>query len=107
MIESQYDENKIILDAVSLQKSGVSAIVVEGVKSNIVSKIKMEVNTTLIGIGASIECDGQILVLDDLLGLNENPAKFVKTYANFKQSQKYISGIYSSDKNSKEFRKFI
>jgi len=89
--------NKIIADAVSLEKAGVFALLVEGVVSEVIEKIKEKVNIPLIGIGASDKCDGQILVIDDLLGISSNTAKFVKPYANLKQEIKSAVKKYSTE----------
>jgi 3-methyl-2-oxobutanoate hydroxymethyltransferase len=56
-------------------------VVVEGVMEAIATKVAREVNVPIIGIGASAECDGQVLVTEDMLGLFERTPRFVKRYA--------------------------
>ena len=94
---------KLFSDALLLQKAGVFAIVLECVKTPIAKQITKDLNIPTIGIGSSVYCDGQVLVTDDLLGLNETKIKFVKKYLNIK---KYInSGLkkYASDVKSKKY----
>ena len=79
---------QLIYDAHLLEKSGVFAIVLECVKTSIAKKISKNLNIPTIGIGSSVHCDGQVLVTDDLLGLNETKIKFVKRFLNIK---KYIN----------------
>lgn len=68
-------------DAVAVAKAGAFAIVLEGMAEPLAAKITGAVAIPTIGIGASVACDGQILVLYDILGLTENPPRFVKRYA--------------------------
>ena len=76
------DARQIKRDAKELQKSGVFAIVLEGIPCELASEITQEVKVPTIGIGAGADCDGQILVLNDLLGLTTDfIPKFVKRYA--------------------------
>ncbi len=94
---------KLFSDALLLQKAGVFAIVLECVKTPIAKQITKDLNIPTIGIGSSVHCDGQVLVTDDLLGLNETKIKFVKKYLNIK---KYINlGLkkYTSDVKSKKY----
>lgn len=69
-----------IADAVAVADAGAFAVVVEGVVEPLADKITAAVEIPTIGIGASRNCDGQILVLEDMLGLNPWVPKFVKKY---------------------------
>jgi 3-methyl-2-oxobutanoate hydroxymethyltransferase len=70
-------------DATALAASGCFAIVLEGVPDALAERITADVDIPTIGIGAGPSCDGQVIVLHDLLGLAEgDPAKFVRRYAN-------------------------
>ncbi len=80
--------NKLISDSLLLQNSGVFAIVLECIKSSTSKKITKKLDIPTIGIGSSINCDGQVLVTDDLLGLNNTNIKFVKKFIDIK---KYIN----------------
>ena len=76
------EAERIFQEALELEKLGVYAIVLECVPSSLAKRISESVKVPTIGIGAGKDCDGQVLVLNDLLGLDEsfNP-KFVKRYA--------------------------
>jgi 3-methyl-2-oxobutanoate hydroxymethyltransferase len=69
-----------IADAKAVEAAGAFAFVLEGVVEPLARKITAEVGIPTIGIGASEACDGQILVLEDMLGLNPWTPKFVKVY---------------------------
>jgi 3-methyl-2-oxobutanoate hydroxymethyltransferase len=73
---------QLMRDAVALDRAGVFSMVLEGIPREVAAMITAEVQTPTIGIGAGPECDGQILVIHDMLGLNfGTPAKFVRQYA--------------------------
>tara|TARA_B100000674_G_scaffold452901_1_gene424797 strand:+ start:67 stop:840 length:774 start_codon:yes stop_codon:yes gene_type:complete len=94
---------QLISDALLLQKTGVFAIVLECVKTPIAKQITKDLKIPTIGIGSSVNCDGQVLVTDDLIGLNQTNIKFVKRFINVK---KYInSGLrkFASDVRSKKY----
>ena len=80
--KSKTERNKILNDAKALSSSGVFSIVLECVEKSLAKMITNSVKVPTIGIGASAHCDGQVLVTDDLLGLNPNNFRFVKKYAN-------------------------
>jgi 3-methyl-2-oxobutanoate hydroxymethyltransferase len=73
---------QLMRDAVALDKAGVACLYLEGIPREVAAMITAEVETPTIGIGAGPECDGQVLVFHDLLGLTFGPpAKFVRRYA--------------------------
>ncbi len=74
------DEAKLLEDAKALENAGVFSIVIENVYSEIAQKITREVSVPTICIGAGPYCDGQILVVNDLLGLGEFTPYFAKKY---------------------------
>ena len=76
---------KVFDDAKAISNSGVFAIVLECVVEDLAKKITNNVSVPTIGIGASKYCDGQILVIDDMLGLSDFYPKFVKQYSNLKK----------------------
>ena len=61
--------------------AGAFAVVLEGMAEPLAARITRPIAIPTIGIGASPACDGQVLVLEDMLGLNPNPPKFVREYA--------------------------
>jgi len=87
--------NQLTKDALALEQAGVFAIVLEGIEKNLSKSITKKLKIPTIGIGASIDCDGQVLVTDDILGLTKSKIKFVKEYTNLR---KYISSA------AKQFR---
>ena len=83
--KNKIEKNKILNDAKILSSSGVFSIVLECVEKSLAKQITNLIKVPTIGIGASVHCDGQILVTDDLLGLNPNNFRFVKKYANLRK----------------------
>ena len=94
------ERDRIIKDSQLLEKAGVFSIVLECVETSLAKLITQNITVPTIGIGASKYCDGQILVFDDLVGLNPMNYKFVKKYVNIRKD---ISKAVS--KYSKEVRK--
>ncbi|HTM89444.1 MAG TPA: 3-methyl-2-oxobutanoate hydroxymethyltransferase [Terriglobales bacterium] len=101
---------QLMRDAVALDKAGVACLYLEGIPREVAAMITAEVETPTIGIGAGPECDGQVLVFHDLLGLTfGTPAKFVRRYADVSAVitdavQAYrddvVAGRYPSDSES-------
>lgn len=92
--------NKLIRDAKALEDAGVFAIVLECVPSELAKRISEKVSVPTIGIGAGVDCDGQVLVINDILGIYQgNSPKFVKQYINL---QPLILEAVSSYKNEVE-----
>ena len=94
---------QLMSDALLLQNTGVFAIVLECVKTPIAKQITKNLKIPTIGIGSSVYCDGQVLVTDDLIGLNHTKIKFVKKFLNVR---KYINiGLrkFASDVKSKKY----
>ena len=97
------EQNKILSEAKLLESLGVFSIVLECVESSLAKKITEKINIPTIGIGASSNCDGQVLVTDDLIGLNPINLRFVKKYSNIsKEITKAVSN-YSKDVRRKKF----
>lgn len=74
------DFSQIMQDAQALDQAGAFAIVVEAVVEALARSVTQTVDCPTIGIGASPACDGQVLVVDDMLGMTERVARFVKRY---------------------------
>ncbi len=94
---------KIVADAQSIAEAGAFALVIEGV----VEPIAIEITTTIacptIGIGASAQCDGQVLVAEDMLGMFERTAKFVKRFADIAQTIASAAQTYAEDVRTRAF----
>ena len=95
--------NDLLNDALLLQKKGVFAIVLECVKTAVSKKITQNLKIPTIGIGSSINCDGQVLVTDDLIGLNETNIKFVKKFFNIKKFLNLGIKRFASEVRSKKY----
>jgi 3-methyl-2-oxobutanoate hydroxymethyltransferase len=81
----QRDEDRLLADARAAEDAGAFAIVLECIPSAIAAKITKYLKIPTIGIGAGAECDGQVLVINDLLGITSGYVpKFVKAYADVK-----------------------
>ena len=97
------EHKKILKDAKILEKSGVFSIVLECVETSLAKKITREIKIPTIGIGASSYCDGQVLVTDDLIGLNPINVRFVKKFLNI---TKHINTAIVKFKNEVKAKKF-
>jgi 3-methyl-2-oxobutanoate hydroxymethyltransferase len=98
------NERKIILkDSKLLTKAGAFSIVLECIESSLAKEITKTINIPTIGIGGSVYCDGQVLVTDDLIGLNQINARFVKKYSNI---TKHINSAIIKYKNDVKRKKF-
>ena len=97
------ERKKLIRDAKALEQSGAFGMVLECVYSDISKKITKLIRIPTIGIGASVHCDGQVLVTDDILGLTDAKTKFVKKYINIK---KIINSALLKFKNEVKSKKY-
>ena len=77
---SETEAAKIHADAVAVAEAGAFAVVIEGVMEGLADAITRDLAIPTIGIGASAQCDGQVLVTEDMLGLFERTPRFVKRY---------------------------
>lgn len=87
--KSENEKKQLLKDAKLLQDIGVFSIVLECVKAQTAKLITKALKIPTIGIGSSQFCDGQVLVTDDLLGLNETNIRFVKKFTNLRKSINY------------------
>jgi 3-methyl-2-oxobutanoate hydroxymethyltransferase len=90
-------------DAKAVAEAGAFAIVLEAMAEPLASRITQQVPIPTIGIGASPDCDGQILVLEDMLGLNPDPPTFVREYAHLASEIESAVKSYTADVRSRRF----
>ena len=93
----------IVEDAVALSDAGAFAMVIEGVMEPIAIEITQKVACPTIGIGASAQCDGQVLVTEDMLGLFERTPKFVKRYGAMSEMVERAVTHYADEVRSRAF----
>ena len=97
------ERNKILKDAELLQSAGAFSIVLECVETSLSKMVTKKINIPTIGIGASNNCDGQILVFDDLIGLNPINVRFVKKYSNIRKVIAKAVSSYAKEVRNKKF----
>ena len=105
-VQGRSDEGaeQILADARALQEAGAFAVVLEGVPSALGRRVTEALNIPTIGIGAGPDCDGQVLVIQDLLGLNpDHVAKFVRQYAQLGEEIAAAARRFSDDVRSGAF----
>ncbi len=100
---TQEEWPQIEADAAALTDSGAFAIVLEGMAEALAARITNQISIPTIGIGASAACDGQVLVMEDMLGLNPNPPKFVRQYAHLGPAIEQAVEAYAADVRSRAF----
>jgi 3-methyl-2-oxobutanoate hydroxymethyltransferase len=102
--KSMETARELIEDALALERAGAFAIVLEGIPSEIARIITDRVQVPTIGIGAGLDCDGQILVFTDLIGLTfGHTAKFVRQYADVKTIVSEALKRFADDVNARRF----
>ncbi len=99
-VQGRGDENRqrVIDDALALEAAGAFSVVLEGIPEDLGKEITQRLQIPTIGIGAGADCDAQVLVMHDLLGLNDWTPSFVKQYANLgaqasKAARSYIDEV--------------
>jgi 3-methyl-2-oxobutanoate hydroxymethyltransferase len=90
-------------DARAIADAGAFSVVLEGMAEPLAAKITHDLSIPTIGIGASSECDGQILVMEDMLGLNPHPPRFVREYAHLGPDIEAAVTNYAADVRSRRF----
>ena len=93
----------VIAEAEAAAAAGAFAVVVEGVAEDLAREISERLSTPTIGIGASAACDGQVLVVDDMLGLFDWTPKFVRRYADFRTEMAAAVRAYAEDVRARRF----
>ncbi|RZM35505.1 MAG: 3-methyl-2-oxobutanoate hydroxymethyltransferase [Sphingomonas sp.] len=100
---SAAESEKIVADGVAIAEAGAFALVIEGVVEPIAIELTRKVACPTIGIGASVQCDGQVLVTEDMLGLFERTARFVKKYDDLGGRISAAAATYAAEVRSRAF----
>ena len=101
--KKKLERKKIIKDALAVSNAGAFAIVIECVVESLAKEITNKISIPTIGIGASQHCDGQVLVLDDMIGLSNFRPRFVKKYSNIRTIIEKSVKNYCEDVKQKKF----
>ena len=101
--KNKFEWNKYIEDAKALEEAGAFSMVLEGMAEPLAIEITSQVKIPTIGIGASVQCDGQILVTEDMIGLTNISPKFVKKYIDIESLIKNAARDYSNEVRTRKF----
>ncbi|MGG7034731.1 MAG: 3-methyl-2-oxobutanoate hydroxymethyltransferase [Flavobacterium sp.] len=102
--KEEAEAEKLIEDAKMLEKIGCFALVLEKIPANLAAKVAQSISIPVIGIGAGSGVDGQVLVIHDMLGMNnEFSPRFLRRYLNLYEQMTKAIGQYVSDVKSKDF----
>jgi len=88
---------RLIEDALALEEAGAFAVVLEVIPGDVAARASEALKIPTIGIGAGPNCDGQVLVTEDMLGVFENPPSFVKQYAQVGETMRSAFESYAAD----------
>ena len=94
---------RVLAEAKATAKAGAFSVVVEGVAESLAGDITRALDVPTIGIGASAECDGQILVVDDMLGLFDWTPRFVRRYGDLRTEISKAVAAYADDVRGRRF----
>ena len=98
------EANKLIEDAHLLQEAGCFAIVLEKIPADLAGRVAQELHIPIIGIGAGNQVDGQVLVIHDMLGINQEfSPRFLRRYHNLNQEMHGAVASFIADVKSKDF----
>lgn len=94
----------VMADAIAVEAAGAFAVVLEKVPAGLAARITQRMTIPTIGIGAGVHCDGQVLVIDDMLGLfTEFKPKFVKRYADLGRDADAAIASYAAEVRARQF----
>ena len=101
--KSTKEKKEIFRDSKLLEGAGVFSIVLECVEKKLAKEITDSISVPTIGIGSSNNCDGQVLVTDDILGLTESKIKFVKKFTDIKKTIYFAVKKFKKEVKSKKY----
>ncbi len=102
-VQGRTDGDVILDAALAIEKAGAFAVVLELVPAELAKKITQALRIPTIGIGAGVDCDAQVLVWTDLMGITENPPKLAKAYRNLRREMADAAAEFAADVRSGDF----
>lgn len=97
------ERERVLAEAKAVAEAGAFCIVIEGVAEPLAREITQAIDVPTIGIGASAACDGQVLVVNDMLGMFDWTPKFVRKYADLRAEIDRAAAAFASDVKSRRF----
>ncbi len=97
------ERERVMAEAVAVAEAGAFCIVIEGVAESLAREITETIDVPTIGIGASAACDGQVLVVNDMLGMFDWAPKFVRKYADLRGEIDRAAAAFASDVKARRF----
>jgi 3-methyl-2-oxobutanoate hydroxymethyltransferase len=92
------DGDRLVRDALALEEAGAFSVVLEMVPADVAKRVTAELTIPTIGIGAGVDCDGQVLVWQDMAGLRSGPMpRFVKQYADLRTALDGAARAFAGD----------
>jgi len=102
-VQGRTDGDVMLQAALDLEKAGAFAIVLELVPADLAARITEELSIPTVGIGAGVDCDSQVLVWTDLMGITKNPPKLAKAYRNLRAEMMDATKEWAADVASSRF----
>ena len=102
-VQGRSDGDAILQAALAIEKAGAFAIVLELMTAELAARITATLSIPTIGIGAGIDCDAQVLVWTDLMGITKSPPKLAKAYRNLRAEMTAAAQEFATDVKSGEF----
>jgi 3-methyl-2-oxobutanoate hydroxymethyltransferase len=100
---TDYERERVMAEAKATAEAGAFCIVIEGVAESLAREITEAIDTPTIGIGASAACDGQVLVVNDMLGMFDWTPKFVRKYADLRSEIDRAAAAFANDVKTRRF----
>jgi 3-methyl-2-oxobutanoate hydroxymethyltransferase len=100
---TDYERERVMAEAKATAEAGAFCIVIEGVAESLAREITETIDTPTIGIGASAACDGQVLVVNDMLGMFDWTPKFVRKYADLRTEIDRATAAFAADVRTRRF----
>jgi 3-methyl-2-oxobutanoate hydroxymethyltransferase len=100
---TQASRERVLDDARAVESAGAFAVVLEGMPVELAEEITAELAIPTIGIGAGVHCDGQVLVMHDMLGLSDWTPSFVKPYASLGAVASQAARLFAEEVSERKF----